>query len=257
MVIYMKFLAREGRYFFAAVVFGLLLMPMLLWGIDWLLGMSAPGDSGRLLAGYRKFYGALDQVATWLWLLSPYVLFLFMRLLFGHMRLGNDTDIGRAVATGKVAEVESLVEAGADINGANTTGQTPLHLAVANGNAEMVRVLLEDGAELDLPDASEQCSALHVAAQNGDVDIVKLLVRYGADLEACTRRQQTPLHLAALHGHPGVVAQLLRYHVRLDSQDADGMTAQQLAVKNGHHNVVELITDYAENSWAYLQISNG
>ena len=70
-------------------------------------------------------------------------------------------------------------------------------------------------------------------------------------------RQQTPLHLAALHGHAGVVAQLLRYHVRLDSRDADGMTAQQLAENNGHHNVVELITDYAENSWAYLQISNG
>ena len=138
----MKFLAKEVRYFFTAVVSGLLLVPLLLWGIDWLLGIPAAGDSGRLLSGYRDFYGALDDVVTWLWVLSPYVLFLLMRRLFSTMRQGGGTAIGRAVATGKVAMVESLVESGVDINAANATGQTPLHLAADKGNAEIDRLLL-------------------------------------------------------------------------------------------------------------------
>lgn len=253
----MKFLAREVRYFVIAAVAGLLLVPALLWGIDWLLEMPAPAAPGRLLSGYREFYGTLDETVTWLWLLSPYLLFLLMRLLFRGARPDDVTDFGRAVARGKVAEVASLVDSGADINAANASGQTPLHLAAANGDAGMVQVLLEDGAEFDLLDTGEGLSALHVAAQCGHEQVVDLLVRYGADLEARTMHQQTPLHLAALHGQAGVTAQLLKYHVRLDSRNAEGMTALQLAEKYGRRNVVELIADYTEKTWPYLHISNG
>lgn len=252
----MKFLAKELRYFLTVTVLGLLLMPMLLWGIDELLGVPMPGGTGRLLSAYADFYGALDETVTWLWLLSPYALFLFLRLLFRSSHQGS-TDIGRAAAKGKVDTVESLVGSGADINAADAIGQTPLHLAAASGNIEMVTVLLEDGAELDLPEGRDGLSALHVAAQRGHEQVVDLLIRFGADMEARTRRQQTPLHLAALHGHAGVTAQLLKYHVRLDSRDADGMTALQLAEKYGRRQVAELIADYAANIWPYLQISNG
>ena len=65
-----------------AAVAGLLLVPALLWGIDWLLQMPAPAAPGRLLSGYREFFGSLDEAVTWLWLLSPYLLFLLMRWLF-------------------------------------------------------------------------------------------------------------------------------------------------------------------------------
>jgi ankyrin repeat protein len=211
----------------------------------------------QLLSGYQKFYGALDEPVTWLWVLSPYFLFLLMRHLFNRMRPEGGTAIGKVAATGKVSLPESLVEAGGDINTANATGQTPLHLAAASGNVETVRMLLDEGAELDLPDTVEGFSALHVATMHGHADVVDLLVRYGADPEARTRRQQTPLHLAALHGHAGVTARLLKYHVRLDSLDAEGMTAHQLAEKYGRNDVAGLISDYAENIWPYLQISNG
>ena len=240
-----------------AAVAGLLLVPALLWGINWFLEMPAPAAPGLLLSGYREFYGALDETVTWLWLLSPYLLLLLMRLLFRGIPQDDATDIGRAAALGRVAEVESLVDSGADINAANASGQTPLHLAAANGDTGMVRVLLEDGAELDVPDSGEGLSALHVAAQCGHEQVVDLLVRYGADLEARTLHQQTPLHLAALHGQAGVAAQLLKYHVRLDSRNAEGMTALQLAEKYGRRNVVELIVDYTEKTWPYLHISNG
>lgn len=253
----MNFLARESRYLLIAVMFGLLFVPAVLWGIDALLGVGTPAGPGHLLSGYRNFYGALDETVTWLWLLSPYFLFLVMRLLHNSSRPGGSTDIGRAAATGKVDAVESLLEAGADINSIDAAGQTPLQLAASKGNVEMVRVLLEDGADLDLPEARLGLGALHIAAQLGHADIVDLLVRYGADLESRTNHQQTPLHLAARHGQAGVTAHLLKYHARLDSRDTDGMTAQQLAEQHGHTDVVELISDYAKNTWPYLHISNG
>lgn len=253
----MKFLAREARYFVIAAMAGMLLMPALLWAIDWLLQLPATAAPGRLLSGYREYYGALDEAVTWLWVLTPYSLFTLMRLLFRGRRPDPGTDIGRAAKRGEVAEVESLVESGADVNAANASGQTPLHLAAANGDADMVRVLIEDGAEFDMPDSGAGLSALHVAAQCGHERVVDLLVRYGADLEARTLHQQTPLHLAALHGQSGVTAQLLKYHVKLDRRDAEGMTALQLAEENGHRDVVGLIADYTEKTWPYLHISNG
>lgn len=253
----MKFLAREARYFVSAAVIGLLLVPALLWGVDWLLQLPAAAAPGRLLSGYREYYGALDEALTWLWVLSPYLLFTLMRLLFRDRRPNHRADVARAAQRGEVSEVESLVESGADSHAAKAGGQTPLHLAAANGDADRVRVLIEDGAEFDVPDGDEGLCPLHVAAQYGHERVVDLLVRYGADLEARTLHQQTPLHLAALHGQAGVTAQLLKYHVRLDCRNAEGMTALELAEKYGHRDVAGLITDYTEKTWPYLHISNG
>lgn len=50
----------------------------------------------------------------------------------------------------EVAEV--LLEAGADVDIKNGEGETPLHLAAARGNEQMVDVLLKHGASVTLED---------------------------------------------------------------------------------------------------------
>ena len=59
----------------------------------------------------------------------------------------RQAELVRAVAEGDSAEVRQLVEQGADLNGADPNGITPLQVATSCGNVGMVNLLLEMGAD--------------------------------------------------------------------------------------------------------------
>ena len=109
---------------------------------------------------------------------------------------------------GHAETVETLIAQGRDINARNARGQTPLHLAVKQGNSEVVQVLLEKGAEVDVVNTDSGCTSLHYAVSLGHVDMCESLARFGANPDAQTARLETPLHLAVSRGHPEVVALL-------------------------------------------------
>ena len=92
-------------------------------------------------------------------------------------------------------------------------GATPVDSPVAdaamNGNADRVRVLLDQGADANEAQG-DGMTALHWAAENGDPAIADLLIQAGADLEATTRiGGYTPLLLASRNGSATVVESLL------------------------------------------------
>jgi len=102
-----------------------------------------------------------------------------------------------------------LVEQGASINLAanNPMKVAPIHAAVAVSQMPIVRMLVENGADVN---ARQQhgWTPLHAAAQNGDEEIVRLLLKKGADRGALSETKQSPMDLALMRGH-GVVVSLL------------------------------------------------
>jgi len=74
-----------------------------------------------------------------------------------------------------------------------------------------VRLLLDHRAALDARDDESGATPLYVAAAMGRSDVVKLLVEKGADVNLATRAGATPLH-AALSNEFDEVAALLRAH---------------------------------------------
>jgi ankyrin len=65
-------------------------------------------------------------------------------------------------------------------------GFTPLHLAVVNGHADMVMLLLERGAEVNWR-AKNGLTPLHLAAQEDAVPIAEMLVKFEAQIDPHTK----------------------------------------------------------------------
>jgi len=118
--------------------------------------------------------------------------------------------LGLALFFGHGALADLLLESGADPNAVSSNAMrvTPLHAATSRGDAEMVRKLLERGAD---PDARQQggWTSLHNAAAQGNVEIVRLLRGKGADVAAKTDDGKTAADLAGERGH-AVLAESLR-----------------------------------------------
>ena len=146
-----------------------------------------------------------------------------VRLLLGmdpemHRQESADgfSPLGLAAYFGHLQTARVLIEAGADVNHASRTFQvTPLHSAVASRSAEIVELLLVQGAS---PNSSEAGgSPLHSAASVGDERIVQMLLAAGANPRQPDRTGRTPADLAREHGHAELARQLDVASPRLDS----------------------------------------
>ena len=108
-------------------------------------------------------------------------------------------------AAANPAKVRLLLDAGADVNAASQIGRTPLIVAAsANGSAEAVQLLLAKGAKVNVAD-DVGITPIAAAAIVDDGDVVKLLLDNGADvnLQATTGQAATPLMGAATNGNLG------------------------------------------------------
>lgn len=99
---------------------------------------------------------------------------------------------------------------------------------VRGGQAEEFREYLVRGLPANLRNEKGD-SLLMIAAYNGHPEVVKLLLEYGADPEMANDRGQTPLAAAAFKGDIEVIGILLDNGADIDKQDASGHTALMAA----------------------------
>ena len=83
--------------------------------------------------------------------------------------------------------------------------------------------------------------ALNLAAQNGHVEVVKLLLEAGAEIDAANLGGSTALHLAAVNGCTGVVRLLLAAGADQNLTDQRGDRPMDFAIEQGHHEIAQLL----------------
>jgi ankyrin repeat protein len=88
--------------------------------------------------------------------------------------------------------IKLLLDAGADANSVDPTGETALMAAVKVGDLESVRVLADHGAKIDAADPLYHQTALMIAVRENHPDVVQLLVDRKANVNAQTRTGETP-----------------------------------------------------------------
>ena len=119
-----------------------------------------------------------------------------------------------ACLEGFVDAARLLLDRGAAVNGFNTEGWTPAEAAACGNHLDVLELLLERGASLDLIPRPEfgyvHCGTpFALACIFGSVEAARLLLERGSDIEGRDSRGATPLINALLNGQPGSVRLLL------------------------------------------------
>jgi len=89
----------------------------------------------------------------------------------------------------------SITHQGAKLNFVTSAGETPLHVACANGSIRCVELLLHKGCDIDAVDKSGR-GALHYAVESGNYDIVLWIMDECRSTDVPDSAGVTPLHIA-------------------------------------------------------------
>ena len=157
----------------------------------------------------------------------------------------NEYGLTRAAQNGHVQVVCLLLERGAGFHW--TYGDIgALSLAAKYGREEVVKVLLDNGANVNAESGSGFGNPLREAAKNQHVNIMRLLLERGADIE-CERCGVEALDDAITWGVEGVIPVLVKAGVPIDGTDYDGEPGFPapilVALMYGQYRVVNLLTD--------------
>ncbi|KAI1892421.1 hypothetical protein AGOR_G00133180 [Albula goreensis] len=93
-----------------------------------------------------------------------------------------------------LGDVQRLLRDGEDVNLHDSQGVTLLHIAAANGYAQVAEALLQGGARTEVQDR-DGWHPLHAAVCWGQIHMAELLVSHGASLNARTSMDETPIDL--------------------------------------------------------------
>ena len=99
-----------------------------------------------------------------------------------------------AAARGDLATLQQALASGVDPDAREPNGASPLIVAAMFGHADLVRVLIEHDADLNLRN-NDGASALHVAALFGHPESVSLLLEAGAATDLPNNDDQTALDM--------------------------------------------------------------
>jgi ankyrin repeat protein len=148
-----------------------------------------------------------------------------------------------AAAIGNARRLKTILgQSRARVNAANPEGFTPLGLAAFFGHLDAAKVLLEQGADVNLRESSRFANTALDAAVAGDhPDLVKALLAARGDPNVRSEANYTSLHKAAAHGNLAIVQMLLDAGADPKATRDGGSTPLEDARKEGHEAVVKLL----------------
>lgn len=139
----------------------------------------------------------------------------------------------------------------------NRSSYCPVHLAVINGHIDVLKVLLKYKVNVNKPLSAgkNRMTPLMLAAEQGNLDIVRLLVQNGATVELADKLKRTALTHAVLNGNTNVASYLLYLGADPNRVDSSGNSLVHYAAAYGWYHCLKLLIKDAgavanvENDW--------
>jgi ankyrin repeat protein len=201
--------------------------------------------------------------------------------LFTAIGLRNQVSGGRASidplnATDGLTIVRMLLERGANPNmelffrpanvrgSTNTRGSTPLIRAATNADLEVIKLLLQNGADVNLNTADRQTAIMAVLAGRASeaqaLEIIRVLHEAGGDVNVIAlvnhredSRGGTALHYAVRKRYKEVIKRLATYGIDMNAKDQDGLTALDYTQSRGFMAFMALQTPVYKDVMALLR----
>jgi uncharacterized protein len=174
------------------------------------------------------------------------------------------SDLCQACQDGNLPWVIDMISDGADANRLDEKGTfSPIHYAVANGNIDIVRLLILHRARLNGP-TNDSSAITFLAASKNHVEILEVLLKNNARFDGLCfdskdrNTRKTPLCVAIERGFLDAVKVLIKYGAEADGKDTlQGFTPLCSAVENRYLPLLELLLEIgadlnlntSESSW--------
>lgn len=162
-----------------------------------------------------------------------------------------------AIRDGNDGQVSLLLQHGADMESRCTQGLTLLMHAVLHHRIHVVKILCENGVNVDARDRWD-CTALHhaVTVRGGD-EIIKILVAWKAEVNACCLFRKTPLHYTIDYGNEAAAKILLGAGAKIDVTDIHGRTPYSFAKSKRMKNLARIFQEHEANNDGPASSSTG
>lgn len=178
------------------------------------------------------------------------------------------TPLHLAASKGLLESGTALIDAGAQVDARSKDGRTALFRAAANDDRQMVKMLVEMGADptvtelhlgrsaLDIARAKghgvvvkilERGEAVVHAARRGDLQLLETLLEKGATTSFSDQYGLTALHMAAIKGNKDAVMIVAEFGADLECQDGEGHTPLHMAVEGGCVQTVQVLLNRGAN----------
>jgi ankyrin repeat protein len=162
-------------------------------------------------------------------------------------------DLHRAAEENRVDIARALIDRSVEVDAHDEEWDTPLQVAFWNEHFDMMRLLLEHGADVEVPGQYLQ-TLLHEVTRdiysfNERIKVANLLIEQGAEIDARTEFGATPLWWAANDNQVEVAELLIKYGADLEAKDepasgGEGQTPLLIAVENKSWGVARLLIDH-------------
>ena len=137
--------------------------------------------------------------------------------------------------------VELLLNLGADIEvRMERLDETPLLLACKQGHLSIIKLLLDRGTNIDA--CNKYCSnPLHKACRSGQASTAKLLLDRGSAVHAVDDYGDTPLHVACWKGNIGCVTEILAHGADVTTNNKHGHNPLGVARTRNQHSIIDIL----------------
>lgn len=185
-------------------------------------GKTAQGFSYLLLAAYYRNHDAIQLIRE----------------------KRNKLDLYEASSIGDLNSVmQHLTNQPSSINSYSSDGFTPLGLACYFGHLEIVKYLVNHGADVNKASSNSfHVAPIHSATAISDYGITAFLLEHGADVNAKQQSGVTPLHSAAHNGKLNIAKLLVDHGADINAKTSEGKTPADMAFEKNYTDVGEYLT---------------